>query len=54
MQCKYASFLSSAPSSTKSLIRSRKKKRQHKCLGKESYTMSDPRESFEEQGYILI
>jgi len=24
------------------------------CLGEESYTLSDPRESFEEQSYILI
>jgi len=24
------------------------------CFGEESYILSDPRESFEEQGYILI
>jgi len=38
----------------KSLIRRRERKEVNQCLGEESYTLSDMRESFEEQNFILI
>jgi hypothetical protein len=48
MQCKYAFFCPTL-SSTKKLLEVERKDEAKECLGKELYTSSDLRESFEEQ-----
>ena len=54
MQYEYASSSSPTLSSTKKALLEIGRKEATKCLGEELYILSDPRESFEEQGYILI